>query len=103
MSVSLSASATGFKSLRLERRQEITIGIRPRPRGVLHAGTAALTGGWKDHQALAFSVSYFLTTLAAPFLGSGAPICTHFSKSWITASGSLPPDFSGGMEKSLFV
>jgi hypothetical protein len=52
---------------------------------------------------LAASASYFFTTVAAPSRGSGAPILTHSSKSLITPSGSLPPFFSGGMAKSLFV
>lgn len=66
-------------------------------------GAGALFGGCHAHQSFAAAhVSCFVTTFAAPSRGSDAPICTHFSKSLITSSGSFPPAFFGGIATSLF-
>jgi hypothetical protein len=101
-SVSLSASPTGFRpfaSSAARRKRSISpFGQR----SSFTAGTVDLRGGCQAHQSFAAAhASSLPATFAAPSRGSGASICTHFSKSWITASGSLPPDFCGGIAVSL--
>ena len=62
----------------------------------LTSGGGVFFGGWKAQNLRPFSMSIsHFATLAGASRGSGAPIAIHFSKSAITASGSL--SFLGGI------